>query len=147
MLYISQELILQIKSKAERAYPNECCGFIFGSLKNSGKYAEYIAASTNSSAADEQYHRFIITPDAMMNAERFARSNGWDIVGFYHSHPDCPAVPSEFDTANALPVYSYIIVSAVKGKAEALLSWELDRETDYTQFQSETIILTKENYK
>lgn len=143
MIHISKKLILQIKGDAEKAYPNECCGFIFGRLENGEKYAQRIASSANSAERAEQYHRFKITPEDMLKAERFARLNDWDIVGFYHSHPDCPAVPSEYDTSHALPVYSYMIISAMNGKAENCTSWELDKESNYKKFLSEVTDTSK----
>lgn len=139
MLQISQQLITQIWWEAEKAYPNECCGFIFGVLESGEKKAELIKASGNSSSAAEQYHRFKISAEEMMQAEIYARRSSLDIVGFYHSHPDCAAVPSEYDTAHALPVYSYLIVSAVKGKAVETTSWELDDNKNYKHFKQELI--------
>jgi proteasome lid subunit RPN8/RPN11 len=60
-----------------------------------------------------------------MRAELAARKEGRDVLGFYHSHPDHPAEPSDFDREHALPFYSYIIVSVEKGRAVNLRSWEL----------------------
>jgi proteasome lid subunit RPN8/RPN11 len=60
-----------------------------------------------------------------MRAELAARKEGRDVLGFYHSHPDHPAEPSDFDREHALPFYSYIIVSVDKGKAGNFRSWEL----------------------
>lgn len=147
MINISHRLAAQIKEEAEKAYPHECCGFIFGRLADGEKYAEQTAASKNSAARNEQYHRFTITADDMLRAELSARKMGKDIVGFYHSHPDHPAVPSEYDRAHALPVYSYIIVSAVKGKAADIRSWELDGQSGYAKFQSEVINTSKGEMK
>lgn len=139
MIVIPDGLISQIEQNAQKAYPNECCGFIFGKIENGAKFAEDIQAAVNSFDSSEQFHRFEITPEEMMKAERAARQRKCDIVGFYHSHPDCPAVPSDYDTVHALPIYSYIIVSAVKGKAVSFKSWELDEKTDYKKFTDEHI--------
>lgn len=144
LIHISEKLPEEIKAEAEKAYPNECCGFILGDILNGEKYAERISACKNSSAENEQYHRFVIMPEEMMKAEQLARQCGKYIVGFYHSHPDCAAVPSEYDTTNAFPIYSYIIVSVVNGVAAEALSWELDSDTDYKNFKSETMISEKE---
>lgn len=92
MVHISEKFLAQIKQEAEKAYPNECCGFIFGSINGGDKYAENILTCTNSTADSEQYHRFVITPEDMLKAEKLARSIKADIIGFYHSHPDCAAV-------------------------------------------------------
>lgn len=136
--------MIQINGEAEKSYPNECCGFIFGSMNAEEKYAKQIVASQNSSNKSEQYHRFEINPEGMMKAERFARA---EQSGYHRVLPFSPrlsAVPSEYDRAHALPIYSYIIVSVIQGKAEEALSWDLDKGTDYSQFQSEIIIFTKE---
>jgi proteasome lid subunit RPN8/RPN11 len=138
VLNISQKLISQIENEAEKAYPNECCGFIFGSLTEKGKTAEQILAVDNSTAESEKYHRFVITPEDMLKAERLARFIRLDIIGFYHSHPDCAAKPSDYDTSHALPIYSYVIVSVTEGKAADFKSWELDKE-NCRQFHNEMI--------
>ena len=147
MIHLSAELIDEIKQEAEKAYPNECCGFIFGNMDTKEKTAVQIKASKNTTISSEQYHRFVISPASMLKAERYARQKGFDIVGFYHSHPDCKAVPSEYDTIHALPVYSYIIVSAAEGKAVELTSWELDKNSDYSKFLSEKIVTDKGEMK
>jgi proteasome lid subunit RPN8/RPN11 len=141
MLNISQKLLLKIENEAQKAYPDECCGFIFGTMKDKVKTAQHVLPSNNSTDASEKNHRFIITPESMIKAERFAKFIKLDIIGFYHSHPDCTANPSDYDTSHALPVYSYVIVSVIKGKTEDFKSWELDKE-NYKKFQSELINTT-----
>jgi proteasome lid subunit RPN8/RPN11 len=138
MLNISGKLVSQIQYEAEKAYPNECCGFILGSLSEKCKSAQQILPCNNSSESNEKYHRFVITPEDMLKAERLARFIKLDIIGFYHSHPDCAAKPSDYDTSHALPIYSYVIVSAVQGKSADFKSWVLDDES-CKQFQSEVI--------
>jgi proteasome lid subunit RPN8/RPN11 len=135
MIMISEKLIDEIKLESERIYPNECCGIIFGKLSSDSniKCGESLQSILNSFNDDEKYHRFLIQPEDMMRAERFARKNEIDIVGFYHSHPDCEAVPSEYDRSHALPVYSYIIVSVEKGKAVDVRSWELTDNVFYSE--------------
>ncbi len=142
MLNLSHKLILQIENEAEKAYPNECCGFIFGVLSEKGKKAEQILPSNNSIEASEKYHRFVISPENLLKAERFAKFIKLDIIGFYHSHPDCVADPSDYDTSHALPIYSYVIVSVQKGKAVDFKSWELEKE-NFRQFESEEIVIGK----
>lgn len=140
MLEISQALLIEIRAEAEKGYPNECCGFIFGHIAEGGtKRALSVLPNENRSESSEQYHRFTITAADMMRAERYARREKLDIVGFYHSHPDCPAIPSEYDRSHALPVYSYIIVSCVHGRAAELTNQQLDPETGYTKFIKEEI--------
>lgn len=141
MIFISDETVDRICKEAEKCYPDECCGIIFGRLvEEQIKYVESLEPVTNSFDTEEKYHRFLITPETMLQAERTARKKKLDIVGFYHSHPDQAAVPSQYDREHALPVYSYIIVSAVQGRAADVKSWELITDRQDSPFFKEEII-------
>lgn len=138
MIFISKELENNIKKESEKAYPNECCGVILGILDDTvGKKAMCIESIDNSREESEKYHRFLITPEDMMKSERKARSLKMDILGFYHSHPDHPAKPSDFDREHALPFYSYIITAVNQGTAGDFTSWELSE--DRSIFNTEEI--------
>ena len=82
----------------------------------------------NARESEEQYHRFVITADDALRAERAALAEGVDVIGYYHSHPDHPAIPSEFDREHALPFYAYIIVAVAQRQAGALTSWRLTQD-------------------
>lgn len=139
MIVLSDQIIETICKEGEACYPDECCGILFGTLaEGQVKYAESIEPIANSSDTEERYHRFLITPETMLRAERKARKHQMDIVGFYHSHPDQAAVPSQYDREHALPVYSYLIVSVAEGKAAEIKSWELIRYDD-SYFKEEMI--------
>lgn len=126
MITISSKMIKQILREGEAAYPNECCGILFGRvIDEEYKIAETMQSIPNSFDEGETYHRFLITPEQMLKAEWKARSENRDIVGFYHSHPDCPAVASEYDREHALPIYSYLITSVRKQQAAEVRSWQL----------------------
>jgi len=154
LIFINSEILEAIKDEGERAYPNECCGVIMGRVVSGGmppfgggtdvevKDAISIEPIANSSENAEQYHRFLITPEDMLKAELKAREQKLDIIGFYHSHPDHPAAPSEYDKEHALPFYSYVIVSVLKGKAGNFTSWELS--DDRENFNSDEIAKEKE---
>jgi proteasome lid subunit RPN8/RPN11 len=90
----------------------------------------------------EQYHRFKIEPEDVMRAEKAARAQSRDVLGFYHSHPGHPARPSEYDRDNAVPFYSYIIVSVEKSGAAELTSWRLS--DDRNEFLEEAVCPQKE---
>lgn len=144
MIFISDDLIKKIKAEGSGKYPHECCGFIYGRLLDNGeKYAESIEAVDNSFNKSEQYHRYMISSEDMMRAEIYARKNSLDIVGFYHSHPDCAAIPSGYDRNHALPVYSYVIISVVDKIAADVQSWVL--RTDNAQFENELLDITDYN--
>ena len=135
MLLLSSELEKNIRTDGETVYPNECCGIILGEIDDNGaKKAKRVTAINNSREDNEQYHRFLITPEDMLLAEQTARAAKLEIIGFYHSHPDHPSAPSGYDKDHALPFYSYVIVSVDGGKAQVLTSWELtDDRIDFIQ--------------
>ncbi|MDR2638045.1 MAG: M67 family metallopeptidase [Zoogloeaceae bacterium] len=129
-----------IRREGEESYPNECCGFILGQVREDGvKEAETLIPVKNAREAEEQYHRFEIGPEDFMRAESQARRENREIVGLYHSHPDHPSRPSEYDREHALPFYSYIIVSVNEGAASTIDSWELDA-ADRSRFSEEKIV-------
>jgi proteasome lid subunit RPN8/RPN11 len=129
----------RIREEGERAYPNECCGFVLGKIRETGgRKIETLIPVDNAGEAEEQYHRFKIEPEDFMRAEKEARKRNLDILGFYHSHPDHPALPSDYDREQALPFYSYLIVSVERGRAGALTSWEL--AADRAAFTEEEIV-------
>jgi proteasome lid subunit RPN8/RPN11 len=86
---------------------------------------------------DSPRNRFSITPEDFRAAERAAAERGLDLLGWYHSHPDHPARPSEFDREHAWPWYSYVIVSVDGGVPKDLTSWQL--EDDRSKFQPEVV--------
>lgn len=139
MLTIEATHIEQIKQHGEADYPYECCGLMLGTFASDGqKTVTEILPISNAREEESKRNRFLITPLELMKGEKYARSKKLDIVGFYHSHPDHPAVPSGFDLDHALPVYSYVIVSVREGRAGDFFSWEM--EHDRTQFNSEELV-------
>jgi len=141
MLFLSSELEAEIRIAGETAYPDECCGILIGDIDKEGtKTVKRTEAVNNAREDGEKYHRFLITPENILHAEQTARAAKLELIGFYHSHPDHPASPSEYDMDHALPFYSYVIVSVEKGKAKELASWELS--ADRTVFPGEKIELS-----
>jgi proteasome lid subunit RPN8/RPN11 len=116
-----------IRSEGESAYPNECCGILLGRTGAVGeaKQVEEIIPIDNAREEPERYHRFRIEPEDLMRAEKTALRQGREVLGFYHSHPDHPAEPSDYDREHALPFYSYVILELYEGRAGKLTSWEL----------------------
>ena len=125
MLKLTKQIEAEIRLAGEKAYPNECCGILFGSEDGDDHVVKSLKPIDNARESDEQYHRFLITAEDMMQAELEARKQRLEIVGFYHSHPDHPAKPSEYDRDHALPFYSYIILRVAEGKADLMTSWRL----------------------
>jgi proteasome lid subunit RPN8/RPN11 len=138
MIQVSAQWQAAIRAEGEAAYPNECCGVLLGALRNDdSRVVESIIPINNAREEAEQYHRFKIEPEDVMRAEKAARAQSRDVLGFYHSHPDHPARPSEYDRDNAVPFYSYIIVSVEKSGAAELTSWRLS--DDRNEFLEEAV--------
>ena len=128
-LWISNETLDQIDSESEAAYPNECCGFLLGTLGEDGtRRVSALLPLDNAREVEEQFHRFLITPRDVLEAEEAAQAGGLDVLGVYHSHPDHPARPSEFDREHALPWWTYIITSVQQGRAGESNAWRLNED-------------------
>jgi proteasome lid subunit RPN8/RPN11 len=139
ILQLNQEHLQTIHSHAESTYPFECCGIILGISKAA---VEVISTENAFPVESEKNRRYAIAPEMMLKTQREARDKSLNIIGIYHSHPDYPAIPSECDRELAWQLYSYIIVSVVKGKASDSQSWTLDENH---QFQPEEIQLITPN--
>lgn len=128
----------EIAAHGERDYPHECCGLLLGSFALNGlKTIAEIYPISNAREEQAKRNRFLITPQEFMRGEQYAAQNRLDIVGFYHSHPNHPAVPSGYDLEHAWPLYSYIIVAVSAGVADDLRSWEM--APDRSKFIEEEI--------
>jgi proteasome lid subunit RPN8/RPN11 len=142
LVTLTKEQITEIERHGEREYPFECCGLLIGSFAENGeKTVVEIFPIENAREESAKHNRSLITPRDLMRGERFGRERKLDVVGNYHSHPDHPARPSQFDLDHALPVWSYVIVSVEKGKAAQVRSWEM--ENDRSKFNEEEIIKEK----
>lgn len=139
MLRLNAEIIKQVRQHGERDYPHECGGLLVGRFDAAAneKTVVELLPMQNSSAEETRHNRVLILPQDVLRGERYARSKGLDVVGYYHSHPDDAAVPSQFDLDHALPVWSYIIVSVERGAAVDLRSWEM--RSDRSKFDEEKI--------
>lgn len=121
-LRLSNSVVEEIRREGEQAYPGECCGILAGRTGNVKEVLRLVPALNRRT---DDPHRYLISPDDLRLIEARLRSSGQEILGFYHSHPDHPATPSAFDTEQAWPWYSYIIVGVNRGRAAELASWVL----------------------
>jgi len=140
MLELKEQHLEAIKAHAEADYPHECGGLLLGHLApyNAKTVVETLPMK-NTAEVETRHDRVLIDPRALMLADKKAREKGLDVIGYYHSHPDDEAVPSQFDLDHALPVWSYIIVSVRERKAVDWNSWEM--ENDRSKFNKEEAIL------
>jgi len=133
VLSIKQELIEKINAHVESAYPEEGAGFLLG---GDGEVEE-IFALPNAREDAARHNRFLITAEDYLKAETKASELGVDLIGVFHSHPDCPNVPSEYDREWAQPFFSYIITRVDEGKAVSHRSWKLAE--DRSKYDEEEI--------
>jgi len=136
VLCVPASILDEIRRHGRSAYPEECCGLLVGHLEPSAKRVVALRRAVNA-REDSRQNRYLISPEDILEAEKEASASGLDIIGVYHSHPDHPARPSEFDRDNAVPWYSYVILSVAGGVPAELTSWRL-RE-DRSGFGAETI--------
>ena len=117
-----------IRRHGEETYPHECCGALVG---KSGS-ADAIVALPNMTEEGPR-RRFLVRPSDYRLAEQRAGDLGSELLGFYHSHPDHPARPSQYDLDHAWPTFAYVIVSVAAGAAADMTAWWL--EDDRTTFE------------
>ena len=137
MISIAKKLLGEICEHGVRDYPYECCGLLLGRFREEGKFVTETYPISNAREESAKRNRFLIEPKELMRGEQYARSRELEVVGFYHSHPDSPAVPSKYDLEHAWPTYSYIIVSTRADEAGDLFSWE--QEADRSRFNQEEL--------
>jgi proteasome lid subunit RPN8/RPN11 len=114
MIRIENEAWALMLAHAQNTYPNECCGAMLGTVDGSSKTVQEAVALENSFTG-EQGARYEIRPQDLMAAEAAARNRGMDLVGIFHSHPDCDAYFSKTDLENSCPWYSFVVLSIKKG--------------------------------
>jgi len=136
VLHLNPQLVRQIESHGGSAYPHECCGALLGRLEGDVKHVTEVHP-VNNAVHENRERRYLITPDEYRLIEQVADERGLEFLGLYHSHPDHPARPSQFDLDHAMPWWSYVIVSVVRGLPEAIRSWIL--RGDRSGFDEEEI--------
>jgi proteasome lid subunit RPN8/RPN11 len=161
-LKLTVDHIQAMNAHAERTYPEECCGLMLGEVQEGdtgfaqmnqradsssrivtalypveNRWDQQVAADLQDESSSKT-RRYAIAPAEMLEAMRYTRSHHLAIIGIYHSHPDCPAVPSDCDRLLAWQHYSYSIISVRQGKAREFYSWSLD--TNH-QFQPEPLVI------
>lgn len=124
-LRLSIALVEEIRREGELAYPAECCGVLAGRVGESKEIVRLVPAVNRRS---DDPRRYLISPDDLFRITVELRRSALEVLGFYHSHPDHPAAPSEFDSGNAWPWYSYIIVRVDRGRGSEVTSWVLEED-------------------
>jgi proteasome lid subunit RPN8/RPN11 len=130
---ISDRVLAAIRAHGVETYPNECCGALIG---RDAVVAESFALPNTTDEGPRR--RFLVRAADYLAAEARARDVAAELLGFYHSHPDHPARPSQYDLDHAWPSFSYVIVSVREGQPRELTSWRL--RDDRTQFDEEPVL-------
>ena len=127
MIEIEQKAWQTMILHAERTYPNECCGAMLGHSQGDHKVVTEATPMPNAYAG-QQNERYELRADDLREADREARTRGLDLIGIFHSHPDCDAYFSETDLKNSCPWYSFVVLSIQQGKFDHANSFLPDVE-------------------
>ena len=139
-LNISSELFQRIQAHGEAAYPDEGAGLLLGVVSQAGRQVYDLLEFDNAREDSARHNRYLLTAQDYLFGEQKAARLGLEVIGVFHSHPDHPEDPSEFDREWATPWLSYIITRVRSGRAETSRSWQL--KEDRSQFEEELITVT-----
>jgi proteasome lid subunit RPN8/RPN11 len=136
-IQLSERVLDSIRRHAAAAYPDECCGALVGAQVADGLVEIADATALDNVTEEGPRRRFRVSAADYRQSEARARELGAELVGFYHSHPDHPARPSQYDLDHAWPNFSYVIVAVTQGTPREVRSWRL--RPDRSQFDEETL--------
>ncbi|HET8548369.1 MAG TPA: M67 family metallopeptidase [Bryobacteraceae bacterium] len=142
MIAISRAAWDVMVAHARAAYPNECCGAMLGTLEGGTKRVAE-AVPIENAFEGVQRERYEIAPEDLLRADREARARGLELIGIFHSHPDCDAYFSATDLKNSCPWYSFVVLSVRRGEVVAARSFLPD--LDQTRADEEELIYGKDS--
>jgi proteasome lid subunit RPN8/RPN11 len=138
-LEITAHTMKEIRLHGERAYPEEGVGLLLGRIREERQWVESILPLDNQREESARRSRYLVEPDEFLTAENRAVELGLEVLGSFHSHPDHPNLPSEFDREWAWPAFSYLITSVWSGKAGDSRAWRLAE--DRSGFSEERVVV------
>lgn len=139
----------RIQDHARATYPRECCGALLGRVTSSGGRDREVVHTVplgnawSEGGVEGTNHRYLIPAGAVRSIERAAERDGLEIIGFYHSHPDHPAVPSAFDREHGWPWYVYLIVPVRKRAVGEARGWRLT--DDRGEFMEDSVTILEDS--
>jgi len=136
MILLPDEAVEAIRLHGRQSYRDEACGVLFGRATAQAKYVLRAEPMVNAREY-ERHRRFVVTPSDYRRAEAEASRSGLTLLGFYHSHPDHPALPSRYDLEHAFPFFSYVILAVEGGEPKDMRSFVLSE--DRSEFLEETL--------
>jgi proteasome lid subunit RPN8/RPN11 len=122
MICIESEPWAAMVAHARETYPNECCGAMLGTVDDETKTVRH-AMPLRNAFEGAQAARYELRPEDLLAADKAARERKMDLIGIYHSHPDCDAYFSTTDLQNSCPWYSFVVLSIQKGAFHHANSW------------------------
>lgn len=125
MLKVPASVMDRLRAHLEAGYPNEACGALIGQADDGVHRVSDFRAMRNT-ITDRPWDRYALDPLEQLQVQKEAEANGLEIIGFAHSHPDHPPVPSRFDTDHAWSFYSYVVASVQRGRLAEARSWRLN---------------------
>jgi proteasome lid subunit RPN8/RPN11 len=141
-LHIPSEILKRIHAHGESAYPEEGAGLLLGVIQDGIKLVKEIMPLVNAREQNARHNRYLVTPEDYMVAEDEAARQGLEVLGVFHSHPNHPNQPSEYDLQWAMPWFSYLITSVDHGLASGSRSWRL--ADTHSQFLEEHLEIIHE---
>jgi proteasome lid subunit RPN8/RPN11 len=138
-IVLAQHLQQKIFTQLAADYPHEGGGFLLGSAGDDVQIADVLPVA-NVFELSERHHRYAMTPQDWMRMDDEAEARGLSIVGYYHSHPDSPAIPSDYDREYALPNFAYLITRVEGGQTREMLAWRL--RDDRAAFDEAALVVT-----
>ena len=124
-LFIPEHILDQIHRHGEEAYPEEGAGLMLGTDQGDSRTVESLLFLDNAREEGARHNRYLLTAEDMLQGEQEADRLNLAIIGIFHSHPDHPNTPSEYDREWAIPWYSYLITSVEEGEARGSRAWRL----------------------
>ncbi len=137
MIRIEPEAWQEMLRHAESTFPNECCGAMLGVIDGDKKTVKRAVPLENAHAGPQQ-ERYELRPEDLLRADREARQAGMDLIGIFHSHPDCDAYFSQTDLKNSCPWYSFVVLSIKNGEFDHANSYLPN--ADQTAAEKETLV-------
>ncbi len=122
---VEDDQAVRLWAAASAAYPEEGCGVLVGHADGDETRVTLVVEGRNL-VRDRRLDRYELDPADILRADRLARERGEEVVGFYHTHPDHPARPSQLDTDRAWPGYHYVVIAVAGGRVEVATAWTLD---------------------
>jgi len=137
---VPKAVVRAIEDHARDTFPEECCGFLLGHAGDPRRIVD--SRRAKNTASEDREHRYVVDPLALLHTDNEARAKGLELIGIYHSHPNHPAAPSEFDRSRAAGWYSYLILRIADGEPEELTAWVFGEKT--RRFEPDEIVHPRE---